>query len=67
MITAELMADARRRAEPAPLHVVDIAVPRDVEPAVADLDGVTVLDLDDLRDWADRGLATAPARPNASA
>ena len=40
-----------------PLHVIDIAVPRDVEPAVAELDGVTVLDLDDLRDWADRGRA----------
>jgi len=32
-------------------------VPRDVEPAVADLDGVEVLDIDDLRDWADRGRA----------
>jgi glutamyl-tRNA reductase len=40
-----------------PLHIVDIGVPRDVEPSVNDLDGVTVLDLDDLRDWADRGLA----------
>ncbi len=45
------------RAPGRPLHIVDIAVPRDVEPAVADLDDVTVFDLDDLRDWADRGLA----------
>ena len=32
-----------------PLLIVDIAVPRDVEPSVADLDGVTVKDIDDLR------------------
>src|SRR5690606_30051097 len=32
-----------------PLLVVDIAVPRDVDPAVADVDGVTLLDMDDLR------------------
>ncbi len=41
----------------APLLVVDIAVPRSVARTVAGLDGVTVLDLDDLRDWADRGRA----------
>jgi len=40
-----------------PLHIIDIAVPRDVEAGVAELPGVTVLDLDDLRDWADRGLS----------
>ena len=37
--------------------IVDIAVPRSVARSVAELEGVTVLDLDDLRDWADRGLA----------
>jgi glutamyl-tRNA reductase len=40
-----------------PLLIVDIAVPRSVDRAVAELAAVTVLDLDDLRDWADRGLA----------
>ena len=39
-----------------PLLVVDIAVPRDVDGAVADLDGVTLLDLDNLRDWAAKGI-----------
>ena len=36
--------------------------PRDVEAGVADLPGVTVLDLDDLRDWADRGLVASRRR-----
>jgi glutamyl-tRNA reductase len=40
-----------------PLLVVDVAVPRDVEPMVGALPGVTLLDLDDLRDWAARALA----------
>jgi glutamyl-tRNA reductase len=38
-----------------PLLIVDIAVPRDVDPAVAALDGVTLLDMDDLRAFADAG------------
>jgi glutamyl-tRNA reductase len=39
-----------------PLLIVDVAIPRDVEPAVAGLEGVTVLDLDDLRAFAQAGL-----------
>ncbi|MCU0259546.1 MAG: glutamyl-tRNA reductase [Ilumatobacteraceae bacterium] len=40
-----------------PLLVVDIAVPRDVDHAVGSLPDVTLLDLDDLRAWAQRGEA----------
>ena len=40
-----------------PLLVVDIAVPRDVDPSVADLPGVTLLDMHDLRRFAQAGLA----------
>jgi glutamyl-tRNA reductase len=40
-----------------PLLVVDVAIPRDVEPSVAAVAGVTVLDLDDLRAFAEAGLA----------
>ncbi|MGE3619778.1 MAG: glutamyl-tRNA reductase [Acidimicrobiia bacterium] len=43
------------RREGRPLLVVDIAVPRDVDPSVGDLDGVTLLDMDDLRAFADAG------------
>jgi glutamyl-tRNA reductase len=38
-----------------PLMVIDIAVPRDVAAGVGLLPDVTLLDLDDLREWADRG------------
>lgn len=65
IITAELVRAARlnRRADQ-PLHIFDIAVPRDVEVGVADLAGVTVFNLDDLRDWADRGLAHRATEAN---
>ena len=39
------------------LLIVDIAVPRDVDPAAGDLDGVTLLDMDDLRGFADIGIS----------
>jgi len=46
----EVLLDARTVAEAVrgrstPLLVVDVAVPRDVDPAVADIDGVEVLDM----------------------
>ncbi len=40
-----------------PLLIVDIAVPRDVDPAVAEIDGVTLLDMDDVRRFAAAGVA----------
>lgn len=39
-----------------PLLVVDIAVPRDVDPAAGELDGLTLLDMEDLERYADRAL-----------
>ena len=38
------------------LLIVDIAVPRDVDPAAGELDGVTLLDMDDLREFAEKGI-----------
>jgi glutamyl-tRNA reductase len=40
-----------------PLMVIDIAVPRDVAAGVGQMPDVTLLDLDDLREWAARGRA----------
>lgn len=53
VLTADFLSLARPVSRP--VLIVDIAVPRDVEEAVSELPNVTVLDLDDLRDWADRG------------
>jgi glutamyl-tRNA reductase len=53
------MLEGRR---PNNLTIVDLAVPRDVDPAVGDLAGVTLLDIDHLRDHQDRqGLTEALA------
>ncbi|MGA3216761.1 MAG: glutamyl-tRNA reductase [Acidimicrobiales bacterium] len=41
-----------------PLLVVDVAVPRDVDPAVAGLDGVRLLDVEDVRRFAEAQMVT---------
>ena len=40
-----------------PLLLIDIAVPRDIDPAVADLDGVFLKDIDDLQRVVERRLS----------
>ncbi len=55
LINSDTVRHARAGVNSA-LLIVDIAVPRDVDSAVAELDGVTLLDLDDLRDWAAKGI-----------
>jgi glutamyl-tRNA reductase len=47
---------ARKARRHRPLFLIDIAVPRDVDPAVRNLDGVFLYDLDDLRSVADSNL-----------
>jgi glutamyl-tRNA reductase len=59
-------AVARRAAGRPPLVLLDLAMPRNVDPACEHLDGVRVVDIADVRDRADRGvtgdvLATARA------
>ena len=39
-----------------PLLIVDVDVPRDVDPAAAALDGVTLLDMNDLTAFAEAGM-----------
>jgi glutamyl-tRNA reductase len=53
---ADLEPAMARRNQP--LLIVDIAVPRDVDPSVASLPGVTLLDMGDLRRFAQAGLAS---------
>jgi glutamyl-tRNA reductase len=37
-----------------PLLILDVALPRDVDPGIGELNDVTLLDLDDLKDFAQR-------------
>jgi len=39
-----------------PLLIVDVAMPRDIDPSAGELPGVTLLDLNDLRTFAEAGL-----------
>ena len=57
VIDADMVKIAMLQRPDRPLFIVDIAVPRDVDSDVANIDGVTLLDLDNLRDWAARGQA----------
>ena len=47
------------------LLVVDIAVPRDVDPAAGEIDGLTLLDMDDLREFAEVGIRERQREVNA--
>ena len=56
VVTPELVAPALvGRAEP--LVMVDIAMPRDIDPAVADLQGVELLDMDAVAAFTEAGIA----------
>lgn len=50
VLTARTVADAlaMRRPDAGPLVILDLAVPRDAEPAVAELPGVVLIDIDGL-------------------
>jgi glutamyl-tRNA reductase len=41
-----------------PMLIVDVAVPRDVDPAVADLDGVALLDMATIAEFTGAGIAS---------
>jgi glutamyl-tRNA reductase len=51
-VLAKRAATSRGRT-PRPLVIVDAAVPRDIDPAVGQLDGVLLLDLEDVRRHAE--------------
>jgi len=49
VVTREQVKGSLRKRRNRPLFFIDIAVPRDVEPSVNDLDNVYVYDIDDLK------------------
>ncbi|MBY0123982.1 glutamyl-tRNA reductase [Bacillus sp. S/N-304-OC-R1] len=48
VVTKEMMTAVEKMRKGKPLFMVDIAVPRDLDPALADLDSVFLYDIDDL-------------------
>ncbi|MCL1917330.1 MAG: glutamyl-tRNA reductase [Peptococcaceae bacterium] len=54
VLSAETVARAMLRRPERPLLLVDIAVPRDIEPEVRRISGVTLFDVDDLQNVVDR-------------
>jgi glutamyl-tRNA reductase len=57
VITREQMAQAQlAQSAPRPQVLIDLAVPRDIDPAIRDLPGVVLIDVDDLRQGLDQSL-----------
>ena len=57
MLTTKLMREAFPKGAPQPLCIIDMALPRDVEPAVGDMPNVFLYDVDDLRQIVDDNVA----------
>lgn len=56
ILTYEMVQEVTRQRQGRSLLLIDIALPRDVEPAVAGLPGVHLFNLDDLQDSVDEGI-----------
>jgi glutamyl-tRNA reductase len=56
IVTAEKIAPVLKHRGDRPLFMIDVAVPRDIEPNVHRLDGVYVYDLDALQSMAERSM-----------
>ncbi len=56
IITGEKLSPIMKQRSDRPLFVIDLAVPRDADPSVNQLEGVYLYDIDSLQAIADRGL-----------
>ena len=56
VVTAAQLAPIMRTRPDRPLFCIDLAVPRDIEPAVNDLEGVYLYDIDKLQEIADHSM-----------
>jgi glutamyl-tRNA reductase len=57
IITLDKLATLWRARQDRPIFMIDLAMPRDIDPAVQKLDGVYLYDLDSLQRIAERALA----------
>jgi len=56
IVTADALAEVVRARAGKPIVLIDLAVPRDIDPECADLPGVSVYDMDDLQAVVARNL-----------
>lgn len=56
LLTVDMLAAVQERRAYRPLLLIDLAVPRDIDPAAADLRGISLLDIDRLRAELDESL-----------
>ena len=61
LLGAEELAHVMTARADRPLLLIDLAVPRDIEPECAELPGITLLDMDGLQTQVDRGLSVRRA------
>jgi glutamyl-tRNA reductase len=57
LLTSEILSPLLRERLDRPLFIIDIAVPRDVDPGVNELEGVYLYDIDSIRSVAEQSLA----------
>ena len=56
VLTAAQLAPIMQTRRDRPLYCIDLAVPRDIEPAANDIDGVYVYDIDELQRVANQSM-----------
>lgn len=56
LIDRAMLAPVVRRRRYRPLVMIDLSVPRNIDPAVNDLEGIYRFDVDDLQEIADQGM-----------
>jgi len=61
VLNTQRVGDAMARRPHRPLFIVDIAVPRDADPAVADIPNVSLVDIDGLKSAVDEKLSVRRA------
>lgn len=58
VITKDMLEPIQKKRKGSPLFLVDIAVPRDIEPSIGELDSIFLYDIDDLQHIVDQNLAS---------
>jgi glutamyl-tRNA reductase len=57
LLTPDKLAPMLRQRVDRPLFIIDIAVPRDVDPCINEMDGIYLYDVDSIRSVAEQSLA----------